>query len=104
VEREARIVRWIERDDGLTLAQASVFFDADKWDALGEDMREDLFAKVEQCTKLGGVPHWIQSSGEAPGDNWRFVGQLDSLYRFLTPPKSNEKGLRQVKTDPNQTT
>jgi hypothetical protein len=102
VDHEVRIIQWIEREDGLTSSQTPAFFDDAKWDALDEDMREDLFLKAEPCTRLGGVPHWIQSAGEAPGDGWRFVGQLDSLYRFLTPPKSNEKGLRAVKTDPKQ--
>ena len=97
-----RIVQWLERNDGLNAEQASIFFDSEKWDALNEDVQDDLFVKAEQCTRLGGVPHWIQSSSEAPKDGWRFVGQLDSVNHFLTPPKSNEKRIRAVKLDPKK--
>jgi hypothetical protein len=96
IERELRIVQWVEREDGLSPAQCEIFFDDSKWGALEEDEREDLFVKAEQCTRLGGVPHWIQSSGEAPADGWRFVGQLDSLHRFLTPPAAPDPGVRAV--------
>jgi|SRR6516225_1925161 hypothetical protein len=100
-DREVRIVNWIEREDGLTAEQAAFFFDEAKWDALEEDQREELFEKSEQCTRLGGVPTWIQSMGEAPQDGWRFVGQLDSDHRFLTPPAPGAKDVRAVKTNPD---
>lgn len=101
VQREVRIVQWVERDDGLIPAEASPFFDAKKWDSLGESVRDGLFTKAEQCTRLGGVPHWIQGPPKKAIGGWRFVGQLDSLYRFMLPPKSNAKGLRAVKLDRN---
>jgi hypothetical protein len=99
IEREARIVGWLEREDGLSPSQAEYFFDDSRWNALREDVRDELFEKAGQFTRLGGVPHWIQSSGEAPSDGWRFAGQLDSLYRFWTPPNLKEQGIRAVKLD-----
>lgn len=89
-EVEARIVGWREYEDGLSDAQVEFFSDETKWDALDEEQQESLFSKAVQCTRLGGVPTRIQSSREAPGDAWRFVGQLDFLYYFLTPPKSSD--------------
>lgn len=100
-DREVRIVGWVERDDGLSKQQVDVFIDQDKWDALEEDQREDLFGKPEQCTRLGSVPTWIQSSSEAPQGGWRFVGQLDSDHRLLTPPAPWAKDVRAVKTNPD---
>jgi hypothetical protein len=102
VERELRIVQWVEHNDGVTAEQASPFFNTEEWEALQEDARDELFVKAKQCTRLGGVPHWIQSSREAPEVGWRFVGQLDSVHHFLTPPSSNEKGVRAVKLDRQQ--
>jgi hypothetical protein len=102
VEPEVRIVQWTQQDDGLTSTEASVFFDAKKWDSLDEELREALFTKSEQRTRLGGVPHWIQGPQGAPMNGWRFAGQLDSLYRFMVPPQSKNQGLRAVKLDRKQ--
>jgi hypothetical protein len=99
LERDLPIVGWAERDDGLTPSQASVFFEDSEWAALPEDVRDELSLRAEPRTRLGGVPHWIQSSSEAPGDGWRFIGQLDSVCHFLTAPKSTEQGIRAVKLD-----
>ncbi len=96
-EREARIAQWRELEDGLTAEEAQVFFDENKWMALDEGRRDELFTKAPLCTRLGGAPHWIQGSREAPGDEWRFVGQLDSDYRFLTQPALGAEGIRTVK-------
>jgi hypothetical protein len=79
VEREARVVEWLERDDGITEAQAAHFFsEAEFFKLPASEM-----AKVTTSTRLGGVPHWIQSPDEASKDGWRFIAQLDSTYSFL---------------------
>jgi len=92
-EREARIVQWQEREDGVTAEQGAFFFDDERWLDLDEAAREELFPKAELSTRLGGVPHWIQSSSEAPGEGWRFVGQLDSIYHFLVAPAPGAEGV-----------
>src|SRR5262245_49797931 len=74
IEREAYVVNWIARDDGISESLRSVFFD----DAQYLRIDEDVLKLVPQVTRLGSVPAWIQSAGEGPKGNWRFVGQLDS--------------------------
>jgi hypothetical protein len=83
IEQEARIVDWIERDDGFTEEQARCFFALESFNKLPQE----IIQKVSMSTKLGGVPAWIQSPDEGPKEGWRFVGQLDSLYSFQTAPK-----------------
>ena len=75
------VVRWIERDDGVTADEAPAFFADDRYLALGEA----AWAKPTGETRLGSVPHWIQSADETPGSDWRFLGQIDSGYRFADP-------------------
>ena len=82
VECEVQIVEWIEKDDGITEAQAANFF---VWEKLSQ-LSESEIEKVTTSTKLGSVPYWIQSPDEAPTDGWKFIGQLDSMYSFLSPP------------------
>jgi hypothetical protein len=81
-DNEVRIVGWHARDDGLPNSIASSFFD----DQLFLDLADDILDHVTWSTRLGGVPHWIQNPSEGPGDGWRFIGQLDSTYSFLSPP------------------
>lgn len=89
LEREARIVEWLERDDGVSESQASHFFSWDEFAALPESVT----AKIPTSTRLGGVPFWIQSPDEAPKHGWRFVGQLDGTYSFLTAPAAAVPGI-----------
>jgi len=84
IENEVRVLAWIEMDDGLPASLASSFFSSDGLDSLADDIRE----RVTWGTRLGGVPRWIQSPDEGPGPGWRFVGQFDSSYSFLNPPKT----------------
>lgn len=89
IEREARIVEWLEMDDGLSDAEAARFSNADSYFELPRLTTES----VSMSTRLGGVPHWIQSPDEAPGSTWKFVGQLDSTYSFLKPPRAAVNGI-----------
>ena len=89
VDREARVVEWIERDDGVAEEHAVRFFSSSEF----YDLPESELAKVTWSTRLGSVPRWIQSPDEAPTDGWRFIGQLDSTYSFFQAPKIKESGI-----------
>ena len=88
IEPEARIVEWIERDDGITEVEASKFLSSAFY---GMDKSE--ISKVSWSTRLGGVPCWVQGSDETPQGNWQFVGQLDSTYSFIVPPLLETPGV-----------
>jgi len=83
-EREARIVTWLERDDGISEADESAFYSDSEYLKLPDE----LAARAVGVTRLGSVPTWIQSADEGPKDGFRFVGQLDSFYSFFVPPLS----------------
>jgi hypothetical protein len=91
VEPEARIVDWVERDDGIAQEAAGNFFSSSQFDQLP---RSEV-RKATWSTKLGGVPRWIQSPDEAPGPGWHFVGQLDSTYSFHEAPRVQSAGIRE---------
>jgi hypothetical protein len=82
VENEVRVVQWLERDDGIPASLLPSFYDNDKFNALSIDQ----IRKIPSSTRLGGIPNWIQSPAEAPRDDWRFLGQLDSTHSFLQAP------------------
>lgn len=84
VENEARVLSWIEKDDGLAESLVPSFYLSKTFDHLGDD----VLRKASWGTRLGGVPRWLQSAEEGPLLPWQFVGQLDSTYSFLTAPKS----------------
>lgn len=73
------ILRWQEHDDGIAADVRPAFFDGVAHLTLSDEEWEKATAE----TRLGGVPHWVQSPDEAPKDGWRFLGQLDSMYRFV---------------------
>ena len=83
---EVRITSWQEQDDGIPASEASAFFDDDKRSKLGDE----VLSKVPTGTRLAGVPYWVQSANEAPRGDWRFVGQIDSVYDFPTDANSQE--------------
>jgi hypothetical protein len=89
VEREARIVAWLEREDDLLEADAARFFSWNEFSALPEEVRN----RVTTGTRLGGVPFWIQSPDEGPSRDWKFAGQLDSVYSFYTAPHDETEGI-----------
>lgn len=89
LEREARVVEWLERDDEVSEEQAALFFSATEFFNLPDSEAD----KPTWSTRLGSVPRWIQSPDEAPGDGWTFIGQLDSTYSFLSAPKSATSGV-----------
>jgi hypothetical protein len=89
LELEVRVAGWREMDDGIADYQVSEFFDSDAY----ADLPEEIRRAGPNVTHLGGVPSWVQAPDEAPKDGWRFVGQLDSLYSFFTPPASEVPNL-----------
>jgi len=78
VDREARIVDWIAKDDQIDAESKRAFFSSEEF----FDLPETAMEKPTWSTRLGSVPRWMQSPDEAP-DGWEFVGQLDSTYSFL---------------------
>lgn len=82
VEREVRIVKWQQRDDGISEDELQKFFISDDCETPPESLTEAIYAG----TKLGGVPSFVQSPNQAPTGSWRFVGQLEYAYSFLTAP------------------
>jgi hypothetical protein len=89
LEREVRIVTWLERDDGVPESLAVAFFSDETYLALPEAETR----KVSSSTRLGGVPFWLQSADESPRDGWRFVGQLATTYDFFCPPIIVDEGI-----------
>ncbi|MEP7349851.1 MAG: hypothetical protein ABI668_07860 [Sphingorhabdus sp.] len=87
IENCVGVSRWISKDDGIAPEVARLFYSQQCLDTVDLTIIE----KVTYSTRLGGVPSWIQSADDSPGKNWRFLGQLDSLYSFLTPPDRSEK-------------
>jgi hypothetical protein len=69
-------------EDGLSERDAARFFDDDEYMNLSEAMA----AQAPQCTRIGGVPTWIQSAGEAPPAPWRFALQIDSSHQLSWEP------------------
>ena len=83
LEREVRVMRWVEQEDGISTEAVSSYYSESSW----LKMSDSDIAKLTSSTRLGGIPCWIQSPKESPKDGWRFVGQLDSVYSFLTTPQ-----------------
>ncbi len=77
------ITGWWARDDSISESELGAYFDETTY----FERYEALNRTVTYSTRLGGVPRWIQSPNEAPKPDWRFLGQLDGTYSFLTPPK-----------------
>jgi hypothetical protein len=84
IEREARIVEWLEKDDGITESEAALFWSRKTLLTLPAEIVEP-----PQLTKLGSVPAWVQNPEDAPKGDWRFLGQLSMIYHFLQPPAIN---------------
>lgn len=80
-EKEFWIKDWVIRDDGLPEEILEVFFDEQKYYELDEEEFEEIYENLEERTKFGSVPTWIQSP-ETPKGDWKFVGQLDDLTGF----------------------
>ncbi|PZS30920.1 MAG: hypothetical protein DLM58_12785, partial [Pseudonocardiales bacterium] len=71
---EARAIAWTEGDDGVTQGMLPEFFDEVSSRGLDPAWRDP----EGFTTRLGAVPTFIQSSDEAPGAPWCFVGQLSN--------------------------
>jgi hypothetical protein len=89
IEREVRVLRWLENEDGITVSQASAFFT----DSEFLKLPEEVILRAAQVTRLGSVPSWIQSADEGPKEGWRFAGQIDSFYSFFSSPRTSEDGI-----------
>jgi len=89
IETEARAVSWLTRQDKVADADFQKYFEYVTY----SEVEKDILYSILECTRLGSVPSWVQSPDEAPGDPWRFIGQLDSAYRFYCPvPSADEVG------------
>ena len=95
VENSVDIIGWLTKEDGISSKIRHAFFNEDQYDALDHNIIE----KATFQTRMGGVPAWIQSPDEAPKPDWKFLGQLDSTYSFLTPPSSHEKWISEDKSN-----
>lgn len=84
LDKEVVIERWVEKDDGLPESLRAAFNSEATYLAVDPEVQ----ARVTYGTRLGGIPRWLQSADEGPKGDWRFIGQLDSSYTFLTPPAS----------------
>ena len=82
VDPEVLVDDWTMKDDGLSTDLAEAFHSEQTFLKVSEEM----LRKVTWSTRLGGLPRWMQSPDEAPKPGWRFVGQLDGAYSFLSPP------------------
>jgi hypothetical protein len=82
VDPEVIIADWISRDNDLPANVADAFLTEPTFRGLPDE----VVRRVTWSTRLGGAPRWIQSADEAPKPGWRFVGQLDGIYSFLSPP------------------
>ena len=69
---------WFDEDDGVSPERRPAFFDDAEHVALGEEW----WGRGGFDTRLGGVPAWIRSAGEAPGAPWEFVGQFADGQRI----------------------
>src|SRR5262249_46143203 len=82
---EGRVIGWQTGRDPRSSDPMSAFLDERRRFELPDAIRES----VTFCTRIGGVPCWIQSPADAPDRSagWRFAVQLDSTYSFLRAPK-----------------
>jgi hypothetical protein len=79
---EVRVTDWMAYEDGISVDEIPAFYD----DVQLYKLPEKQLESVPEITKLGSVPTWIQSSEEAPGEGWDFVGQLCDSYTFFEKP------------------
>lgn len=82
LDREAFIITWEERNDGIDPALESRFY---SW-ATYSQFDDGKGIQVDLKTKLGSVPWWVQSPDDTPQGNWRFIGQLSDNYYFSERP------------------
>lgn len=90
LDNEVWITGWLEKEDGLTATECAAF----QTDATFLELPESVVSKATWSTRLGGAPHWMQSADEAPSPGWRFIGQLDGTYSFLSPLTDRPKWVR----------
>jgi hypothetical protein len=91
VQRESRVVRWLDRHEDVDAAYAGDFLDPQRF----PDVAARMLPRVYRHTKLGGVPRWLQDP-EVP-DGWVFCAQFSNdtgpnygtgmAYLFLSPGK-----------------
>lgn len=81
LEHAVAVRGWSEHDDLIAPDIATQFYSDETFLKLGKE----VWGQVSTSTKLGSVPFWIQSADEAPGPDWKFLGQLDSTHSFANP-------------------
>ena len=97
LEVEARIIDWVAYDDGIP--QEKVTPDRAFCDLSDAELDEVYQQQKGYAgTRLGGVPNWVQDSGEAPQPDWKFVGQLDGEYKLSEKPSALAKDSTRGKT------
>lgn len=89
IEVEARVMEWVERDDGLTSDECGTFWSDEKLAAMSDEARD----RVYSGTKIGSVPSWLQSAEEGPKSPWSFIAQIDCCHQFDgAPPDAEQLG------------
>lgn len=85
-ETEARVIRWIEEVDRLTLEQLELFTDERYL-----DLDDEILDSIPELTKLGSAPVWIQYPEVK--DGFKVVAQLSSEYFFfIDVPEPDDVG------------
>jgi len=82
---------WEAREDGIPEEEMGHLYKEPQFERLPYEMR----AKALGCTRLGGIPAWIQNPLPWAGEDWRFLGQVDSLDWFA----SEESGHRELERE-----
>lgn len=89
VAPEVRVIGWLEREDGLPESARDAPYEGENYWGYDPELQD----KVASGTRLGSVPHWVQSADEAPKGGWRFVCQLADGHEFHGPvPTPDELG------------
>lgn len=85
VENEVRIDAWQEAEDEVDPLNFAAYFDDSQQWALHREVWEteegEYWQPMFEGTKLGSVPHWIQSASEGPKAPFQFVGQFQSWHQ-----------------------
>ncbi|RAL25600.1 hypothetical protein [Thermoflavimicrobium daqui] len=80
---EARIVNWIEKEDGVPNQWVEGLLDGDQYH---EWFLDGVIPEEIESTKLGGFPEWLQWP-QAYGKPYYFAGQIDSGLKVMIPPE-----------------
>ncbi|MEM6713496.1 MAG: hypothetical protein AAF622_00330 [Cyanobacteria bacterium P01_C01_bin.147] len=90
LEIEARVVDWIEGDDGILAEQVLPNRTLGDYEY---DKFNDLLLKSNryyQGLRLGSIPFWVQIP-EIPLPNWKFAGEMGEAYTLAEEPSPEGK-------------